>query len=272
MNPKWTKLVRFQHPEKMLSFVRHLDERLIGQLYGMDVEAYQATKNQLAEQGRKAAEELLSDSAFSDRVANLPFSAGETVIGVGESSTDDLISWLEILRFLLVLHRPHDRINVINEGISGNTSTQILGRFPNVVAQKPDWVIFMLGGNDVLRAGSTKTQVSLDETSKNVSALRHIATAVGAHCVWVTPNPFNEHLIAENPYFRQSQITWRNQDILAVGAEIRRQPDIVVDTQQKFGLPPLPELIESDGIHPTISGQKLIAKLVVEGLTGGVPE
>jgi hypothetical protein len=34
MHPQLSKLVQFQHREKMLSFVRHLDKRLIAQLYG----------------------------------------------------------------------------------------------------------------------------------------------------------------------------------------------------------------------------------------------
>ncbi len=275
MNPLWTKLVQFQHPDKMLSFASNLDEKLIAALYGMDMESYVAVKRQLEDQAHEAAIQLLQDQGFADRVDQLPFKPGETVIGVGESTTDDLLSWLEILRHLLLERRPHDGIRIINEGVSGSTSTQILGRFSGVMAKQPDWIICMIGGNDVLRIGPepTKTQVSLEETAKNLSAIRYVAAAqTKAHWVWITPPTFDEKRAGMNPHFQRGQLVWRNDDIIAIGDKIRGQPEIVVDTQLATRFPAAPELIGPDGIHPSIAGQKAIVSWLVEELTGGKAE
>jgi lysophospholipase L1-like esterase len=275
LNLQWVKLVQFQHPEKMLSFIRNMDESLIAALYGMDVVSYQLTKKQLQLQAQDAAKELLEDPAFADRVDQLPFKQGETIIGVGESTTDDLLSWLEILRHLLDLRRPNDGIAIINEGISGHTSTQVLGRFTGIMSRQPNWIICMIGSNDVLRVGPvpTKTQVSPEETSKNLAAIRHIAAQqTKTSWIWITPPTFDEIKIGQNPYFKQRELVWRNDDILVIGDIIRKQPEMVVDTQSGFGVPASAEFVGPDGIHPSIAGQQAIVKWLVEEITGGKSE
>jgi acyl-CoA thioesterase I len=263
LNPHWAKLIQMQHPEKLLSFVRSLDDKLLASIYGMDLETYLIVKDQLVRQAKEAAEQLLDSSDFADRIDRLPFKAGETVIGVGESTTDDLLSWFEILRHLLELQRPQDGIRLINEGISGSTSSQVLGRFSGIVAKQPNWILCMIGSNDVLRIGpeSTKTQVSLEETTKNAKEIRRIAAArTKSQWVWITPPTFDEERIAAFPYFQIGQLSWRNEDIIAVGAVIHSQPDPVVDTQAGFGLPASSKFIGIDGLHPTIDGHKAIVR------------
>ncbi|MEW9702216.1 SGNH/GDSL hydrolase family protein [Paenibacillus sp. SI8] len=272
LNPRWVKLVQTQHPEKLLSFARNLDEKTVAAIYGIDLETYLNVKVLLVQQAKVAAQQLLEDPVFADRVDHLPFKAGETVIGVGESTTDDLLSWFEILRQLLVLQRPQDGIRLVNEGISGHTSTQALARFSGIVAKQPNWILCMLGGNDVLRVGpgSAKTQVSAEETAKNLKEIRRIASArTTASWVWITPPTFDEERVAAFPHFQQGQLSWRNEDILVIGNTIRSLPDPVVDTQEGFGLPASATFIGPDGLHPTIEGHKAIVTWLVEELTGG---
>lgn len=272
LNPQWIKLVQTQHPEKLLSFARNIDDNLLAAIYGMDLETYVSVKGQLVRQAREAADQLLESPEFAGRVDRLPFKAGETVIGVGESTTDDLLSWFEILRQLLELQRPQDGIRLINEGISGITSTQVLGRFSGIVAKQPDWILCMIGGNDVMRIGpaSAKTQVSLEETVKNLSEIRRIAAArTKSQWVWITPPTFDEARIAAFPYFQMSQLSWRNEDIIQVGEMIRSMPDLVVDMQAGFGQPASAKFIGFDGLHPSIDGHKAIVRRLVESLTGG---
>ncbi|WP_409346738.1 SGNH/GDSL hydrolase family protein [Paenibacillus sp. MBLB4367] len=272
LNPQWVKMIQTQHPEKLLSFARHLDDKLIAAIYGIDLETYLIVKDQLVRQAKEAAEQLLESPDFADRVDRLPFKAGETVIGVGESTTDDLLSWFEILRHLLERKRPQDGIRLINEGISGNTSSQVLGRISGIVAKQPDWILCMIGGNDMMRVGpeSAKTQVSLEETAKNIHEIRRIAAArTKSQWVWMTPPTFDEERIIAFPYFQMGQLSWRNEDIIAVGDIIRSQPNPVVDTQAGFGLPASAKFIGMDGLHPTIEGHKAIVTWLVEELTGG---
>lgn len=271
LHPQWMKLVQTQHPEKTLSYARHLDDQLIAAIYGMDVATYLDIKAHLVQQARQAAEQLLEFSDFAAQVIRLPFQAGDTIIGVGESTTDDLLSWFEILRHLLELQRPHDGIRLINEGISGNTSTQILGRFSDIAAKQPDWILCMIGGNDVMRVGldSGKTQVSLEETICNAHEIRRIAASrTISRWVWITPPTFDEERISAFPHFQARQLHWRNEDIIMIGHMIRSMSDPVVDTQARFRSS-LTNLIGADGLHPTIDGHIAIVQCLVERLAGG---
>jgi len=272
LNPHWVKMIQSQHPEKLLAFARRLDDKVMAAIYGIDVDTYLNIKSQLAEQAKVAAEQLLESPDFAARVDRLPFRPGDTVMGVGESTTDDLISWFEILRRLFELQRPYDGISFVNEGISGNTSTEVLGRFNRIAAQQPDWILCMIGANDTMRTGpdSAKTQVSLRETAENLREIRRIASIrTKSNWIWLTPPTFDEERVAAFKYFQMGQLSWRNEDILAIGDLIRGMSDPIVDTQAGFGYPAQTHYIGADGVHPTIEGHKAIVRGLVERLTGG---
>jgi len=272
-NPQWVKLVQSQHPEKLLPFARNMDDQTLAAIYGMDADTYRSIKLQLTQQAQDAASEMLEDSAFAVKVDRLPFQAGQTVIAIGESTTDDLLSWFELLRHLVGLRRRNEGIRFINEGISGYTTTQVLGRMSGIVARKPDWILCMIGSNDALRIGPepAKSQVSAEETAKNLKAIRHIAASrTNADWVWLTPPTFNEARAAAYPYFQLAQLAWRNEDVARVGNIIRSLPDQVVDTQAGFAEPVTQQLLLGpDGVHLTLDGHKKIVTQLVEGLAGG---
>lgn len=270
---QWTKLIRMQHPEKMLKFVRSFQDETLATLYGIpDTETFLRLKNSLQRQTKEAAAQLLEDPAFADRVDQLPFRQGETIVGLGESTTDDLLSWFEILRQLLELRRPRDGIRLVNEGLSGHTSSQLLGRINDTMAHSPDWVLCMIGGNDALRFGPdpSPTQVSIGETSRNLAEILRLAQARGnPRWVWITPTTINGERIEAFPPFRQGGIRCRNEDIAAIGDVMRNLSDPVVDTQADFGLPANALWMEADGLHPSLAGHQVIVTLLVQELTGG---
>ncbi len=270
---QWTKLIRMQHPEKMLKFVRSFQDETLATLYDIpDTETFLRLKNALQRQTKEAAAQLLEDPAFADRVDQLPFRQGETIVGLGESTTDDLLSWFEILRQLLKLRRPRDGIRLVNEGLSGHTSSQLLGRINGTMAHDSDWVLCMIGGNDALRFGPepSPTQVSIGETSRNLAEIRRLAQARGnPRWVWITPTTINDERVEAFPPFRQGGIRCRNEDIAAVGDVMRNLSDPVVDTQADFGLPANALWMEADGLHPSLAGHQIIATLLVQELTGG---
>ena len=92
-----------------------------------------------------------------------PRIVGETtIVGLGDSITDDYQSWLEILRHLLAERRPGDEIKVVNAGISGDTASGLLGRVLEMLEGDPAWILVLIGTNDVafVREPLTKSLVS----------------------------------------------------------------------------------------------------------------
>ena len=264
-------LLQFQHPSKILAQMPGMDEATVAHILNVAIDAYRQVRSGFVAQAREVAAELLADPAFSDRVGRLPFSPGDTVVALGDSITDDWQSWLEILRHLLDLRRPQDRIQVINAGISGDTTSQMMSRFLDVVLLKPDWIICMAGTNDARRHGKspTKVLVSVEETAKNLEMLRHFAaTQTSARWVWMTPGTVIEEQIPAHWFLGPMQLAWRNEDLAAIAEVVRRQPDPVVDLYALFGLPANPEWLLPDGLHPSLAGQKAIVSALVEQLSG----
>ena len=264
-------LVQSVHPEKLYFYLPGIaDEAGVAALYGLDGERYRAIKDRFDDAARGVAEELLTDPAFAARVDRLPFAAGQTLVGVGDSFTDDLQSWLTILRHLLDLRRPEERIRVVNAAVSARTSAEVLHYLLVALGQQPDWIFCLVGGNDAKRIGPepTTTLLSPAETARNLLELRRIAAArTRARWLWITPGTVDEARVAAYPPFRQGLSTWRNDDLLAIGEIVRRMEDPVVDLQALFGLPPAADLLREDGLHPSLAGQRAIARAVVERLT-----
>jgi acyl-CoA thioesterase I len=273
-SPEIVNLVQYIHPEKTFYWVPGLANMSVrAGLYDLDVATYQAMRAEFAAAARGAAEELLAEESFADRVDRLPFERNAVVAVLGESDTDSLQSWFEILRYLLDLRRPRDGIELVNLGISALTTTQAFTPFMSVLAQQPDWIFCALGGNDAARIGPepTKTLVSLDETTRNLAELRRLAgIATQARWVWLTRMPIDEARMETYEPFRMGPLPfiWRNSDLEAINEWLRDQSEPVVDNYAGFGRPVPPEFQEPDGLHPTLAGHKALARELVDRLAG----
>lgn len=261
--------VQYFHFEKMLAgYGVPIDEELLATMYRTDVPTLHAIRQHFDDAARQAAEDLLADPDFADRVSRLPFEPGTTVVGLGDSITDDLQSWLEILRHLVELQRPDDQIQFSNQGISGDTTSDALPRMIGVVATDPAWIITMLGTNDACRFGlePTKPVVSLEEATANLLALRHFAaTESNASWAWITPPPSNPELV--DAAMGSFEMSLSNDDLAPIADFLREQPEPVADIFTRFGQPAPTDLIPIDGIHPSLEGQKTIARELVLALT-----
>jgi lysophospholipase L1-like esterase len=193
------------------------------------------------------------------------------VAGLGDSITDDDQSWLEILRAALVLRRGGDAVRVVNAGVSGDTTAQMIARFIDVAVERPDWIICMAGTNDARLHGRSQTRVlvSIEETVRNLEMMRHMAATQGdAQWVWMTPTPVIESLIAEHWMLSGFELSWRNADLLAVRDAVRARREPVVDLWDAFGQPPERRFLLPDGLHPSIEGQVAIVQALVRRLAG----
>jgi lysophospholipase L1-like esterase len=260
MNADMTeRLVRFQQPEKTLTYLGGLDETRVAALFGLDPDAYRGLRQGFDDRLRQIAAELLMDAAFADHVARLPFAPGQHVVAIGESTTADRLSWFEILRHILP-----DDITLTNLAISGCTSTQALTQLPALPFHRPDWVLCMLGGNDAQRLGPTgaPTLVSSTETERNLLTLRELITQrTSARWVWLTPAGVDEERISTYPHFQRARITWTNKDIDSIAEFLRAQREPTLDTRAVTS-----GLHLDDGLHLTLAGQRAIAVALVHAL------
>jgi acyl-CoA thioesterase I len=268
-NPTTDMWIQYTHLEKLYGYLPGMAQSMPA-IFGLGPTAYAELVARFDTHARQAAQQLLADDGFAAQVDALPFGADESVLAIGDSVTDDLQSWAEILRHLLDLRRPGDGVRVVNGGLSAHTTAMVLRRWPATLAQRPDWVICLLGGNDITRVGPepTKPQVSLAESIANLRELRRIAAAqTDASWVWMTPVPVREDRVAEFSAFQFGQSTWRNADVLALTDAINNFDEPVVDLAAALGVPAAAELQGPDGVHPSLAGQKAIVTALVQRLT-----
>jgi acyl-CoA thioesterase-1 len=264
-------LIRFIHPEKTAGFMSPPSDEMLAPVFDIDLRTYQRIKQKMSDDANRAAQELLANASFATRIDRLPFSRGATIVGLGDSITDDYGSWLEILRNLLAMRRPKDEIRVINAGVSGDTTSQIISRFLDVVTAQSEWIICFAGTNDARRHGLSPqtTLLSIEETAKNFRMLRHFASTQSPKTKWdwMTPATVIEELLPKHWFLGPRQVTFLNRDLAAVAEIVKRQDGPVVDLQRVFGVPANPALLIEDGLHPSLDGQKAIVRALVEKLT-----
>ncbi len=252
------RLVRYCHPAKILATTRlpgvaALDEEVVARLYGASAARYVALERDLRRQARAAAEALSGRPAIQAAVGALRFRPGERILAVGDSHTDDLASWAEILGHLLP-------VPVVNAGLSGDTTTAALARLDRVPAATV--AIVLLGTNDARRHAPGPMLVSHAETERNVAALDAALRRRYADTLWVTPPPVDEQRIRDDPVLGAAGLAWRLDDVATKAALVRTTVEAVVDLWPGFTR----EHLAADGLHPSAAGQRLIAERVVTQL------
>ncbi|MEI9966872.1 MAG: GDSL-type esterase/lipase family protein [Candidatus Moraniibacteriota bacterium] len=70
-------------------------------------------------------------------------------------------------------------VTIENEGVSGDTSAQVLARIAHIAAEKPDIAILLVGGNDTLR------RIPPEETFRNIAMIIETLQKEGSAVVLV---------------------------------------------------------------------------------------
>ena len=114
----------------------------------------------------------------SRKPATQPVPAGATVLALGDSLTSGVGASADAAYPTLLAARTG--WNVINAGVSGNTSAQALERLPALLQEhRPALVIVSIGGNDFLR------RLPLETTRTNLRRIGEQARASGAQVLLV---------------------------------------------------------------------------------------
>lgn len=265
--------VRFFHPEKLCAALPGADTLSAddhARLYGLGLKRYEEVVADLERRKRTAVTELLDSPGVANLRDHFPFRHGDRILAFGDSITDDLLSWAELLRRLLERLAPEQKVHVINAGVSGDTTAQAVARFLATAEEGPDWIVFMLGTNDARRHGidAVRSQLSHAETRANLAQLRQMAKArTEARLMWMTPLPVLEGRFAGHWFMGPQEAWYTNRDLEAVAKAVFELPDDHVDLWRIFRERMDEDLYLSDGLHPSIRGQRLILEALLARLT-----
>lgn len=261
-------MLRFEHPEKLVEGFPNasaLGERWLAEVYGLTPAAVRSARHRFADVIDRAAAELLREADVAESLRRAPLRAGDVVVAFGDSITDDAQSWAYMLEALM--RRAGKPLAVLNMGISGATSQDLIVRLSAVVPKRPDWIITLVGTNDAaLLWRSSEALVSDQQTKRNLMALRTaMIERTDARLVWMTPPPVAPEQLREHFIARRYPVEVSCHRVQQKARLVRALPDAVVDLHAAFPTPPGDLLI--DGVHPSVEGQRVITRALLDRLS-----
>ena len=133
-------------------------------------------------------------------------------------------------------------VEVINAGVSGDTSAGGLSRMDWLLKQKPDVLVVELGGNDALRGQE------LDTTEDNLRQIVRRGLEAGAQILLLGMDvPTNYGPDYATAFAEIYERISREEGVTLVPAFVR-------EVGSK------PSLLQADGLHPTAEGQQRLAE------------
>jgi lysophospholipase L1-like esterase len=162
----------------------------------------------------------------------------------------------ETSQYAYWLMTAHPGWDVINQGIAGQRSDQILARFEDdVVARQPAVVVIIAGVNDVYQGKPAQ------HVKDQLAAMYRRAHEAGILVVAGTIIPYNTATLEQNRAMRDI-----NDWIRA-----RAQADsgvIAVDTRAAVASPEHPDVLRSspDGLHPDADGYRRMAEAIAPAI------
>jgi lysophospholipase L1-like esterase len=268
---------RFAHPQRLPLMRRGTGEAvpeplLLAQVLGCTADEATALVDGLDARAAAAAEELTSDPKTRTALSRLPFRSGDRIVALGDSITADRVGWARLLSGVLAGSQPG--VTVVNEGLGGDTSSDLIARLDLVSADRPSWVVLMIGTNDIRRHGPTRAyrMASISETRRNLGILARAVKEMGANLLVMTAPPVHEERAAT--YFRDDDCTWYSADAEELAETVLEVRPDAVDVHRAFTATGIDDLLEPDGVHPSIAGQQLIVRTLLSVLTAraGAPQ
>lgn len=251
-------LLQFLNIEKQYPLLPGISNtEAVANIFGLEESELTKLRNTFKQNAKEAALELLKDDDITDWIDQLPFEQNDTIIALGDSSTDDLQSWFRIFSEILSITVPEADFTFVNAGHANNTSSEALRRLHrDVLSHEPDWVIISLGMFDVIRLSIApkRTLLPLSETWENLSTIEDAIKEVTDNpVIWITPPPVIPGLLDKMELF---DFDISDEDLAQVRQIIAGKTGYIVDpTGKRMGNPPEAWYYLSDGINPSLSGQ-----------------
>jgi lysophospholipase L1-like esterase len=250
-------LLQFLNIEKQFPLLPGIaNTEAVANIFGLEETELAKLRGTFKQNAKEAALELLKDDDVTDWIAQLPFNPDDTIVALGDSSTDDLQSWFQIFSEILNITIPEADFTFINAGQANDTSSEALRRLHrDVLSHEPDWVIVSLGMFDVTRLSIApkRTLLPLSETWENLSTIEDAIKEVTDNpVIWITPPPVIPGLLDKMELF---DFDISDEDLVQVRQIIAGKTGYIVDpTGKRLGSPPEAWYYLSDGINPSLSG------------------
>ncbi|MEP1150800.1 MAG: SGNH/GDSL hydrolase family protein [Balneola sp.] len=239
-------------------------------LLGVSEDELKVFRENIYQNAKQAALELLKDDDVIDCMDSLPLDGTETIAVLGDSITEDGQGWFEILKQVLELSVEKADFTFINAGIGENTTSEALRRLDrDVLVHEPDWVFVALGTYDAQRLNIVpeRTIVPLSETWENLESVQNIlGEYVKNPVIWITPVPVITELLVENPLYEYSIF---EEDLQQIRQLVAGKDGVIVDSLGSRMGKEGPEAWNyiADGLHHSLSGHMSTVKLVLKKLS-----
>lgn len=245
------------------------DVGIVAKFIGIEPQELIDIRSHFDDQAKKAALELLKDETTIEQIQQLPFRENDKILVLGDSITDDLQSWFDILVHMLEIAVPDKNLSFVNASLTGTTSFHALQRFArDVIAASPDWVIISLGTHDAERPNfaANRTMVSLTEFWENLNTLDLAVKDITKNpVIWITPPPVIGEMMDESPEFNGIV---QEKDLVQYRDIISGKSGFIVDPLgNRMGRPPEAWNYLNDGFHPSLVGHVQTVKALLKALT-----
>lgn len=209
----------------------------------------------------QAAEKLkLDPEQINEKLAEL--TKDDYIFCIGDSITygfevEGIQTWIGRLR-------REEEINLINVGVNGDTTADMIGRFhEHVLDYRPKAVLIMGGGNDVM--GGTQMQFA----TNNIAMMAQLALDRGIiPMIGIQPEPDHKNVPEEIKsmldYDQVKENLAELKQWLITFAKANNLPLIDFDTGMKNRLRAGYGRYFFDGIHPNPSGHRMMAIVAKE--------
>ena len=255
--------IPFFHLEKRFPLLPgKADKKAESLLLGISEEELKSYRENITQNAKQAALELLKEDAIIDCLDSLPLDGSETIAVLGDSITEDGQGWFEILKQVLELSVEKADFTFINAAIGEETSSEALKRLDrDVLINEPDWVFVALGTYDAQRLNIVpdRTITPLSVTWENLESIQNI---VGEY----VSNPVILELLAENPLY---QYTIQEEDLQQVRQLVAGKDGVIIDSLGSRMGKEGPEAWNyvADGLHHSLTGHMNTVRLVLKKLS-----
>jgi lysophospholipase L1-like esterase len=222
---------------------------------------------------------MLSGAAFSQSPLPDSLKGVHRIVMLGDSITqfgEGAKGYVWLVRHYLQAMYPSQDLQVINAGVSGNRSNDMLARYEkDVLGPKPDLITISVGVNDVWHGfndqhpdGDGPNGIPLEDYKKNVESMVTQGMTAGAKVVILSATPIGEDLdnklnAKAKAYNDALKDIARHHHLLYVDYQ-KPFRTLITDYRRQTGGTDL--LLTVDGVHMNDGGNEVMAHTLLTAL------